>query len=142
MAAFSAALMFFDFLIGLLAGFIGALGLGGGGVLVMFLTVFMGVSQLTAQGINLMFFIPVGIFALIFYCKKKLVNWKIAVSAIIFGLLGAGAGCFLAQFLGDDIVRKIFGSILLFLGAWELFAPHRKKDSNQKKDDKKGTEAN
>lgn len=123
--------MLVDMLVGFLAGFIGALGLGGGGVLVMFLTAFMGVSQLKAQGINLMFFIPIGLFALIFHCKKKLVDWKTAVPAIICGLVGAGIGCFLANWLGSSAMRKIFGIMLLFLGIWELFAPHKKKQKAQ-----------
>lgn len=120
--------MIINILVGFLAGFIGALGLGGGGVLVMFLTAFMGVSQLKAQGINLMFFIPIGLFALIFHCKKKLVNWKLAVPAIICGLIGAGIGCILASMLGSAAMKKIFGIMLLFLGIWELFAPHKKKE--------------
>jgi len=114
-------------IIGFLAGFIGALGLGGGGVLVMFLTVFAGVSQLKAQGTNLLFFIPVGLFALIFHCRKKLVNWGIAVPAIISGLVGAAVGSLLANYLGAYAMREIFGAMLLTLGLFELFAPHRKK---------------
>lgn len=128
--------MIWNILIGFLAGFIGALGLGGGGVLVMFLTVFMGVNQLSAQGTNLMFFIPVGIFALIFHCKKKLVDWKIAVPAIICGLVGAAIGCILARFLGDKIMRYIFGVILLFLGIFELFFPHKKKNAQKTPENK------
>lgn len=117
--------MLIDSIIGFMAGFIGALGLGGGGVLVMFLTVFIGMGQLKAQGTNLLFFIPVGIFALLFHCKKKLVDWKIAVPAILCGLAGAAIGCVLASFLGASVMRKIFGVMLLTLGTWELFAPHR-----------------
>lgn len=120
-----------NLLIGLLAGFIGALGLGGGGVLVMFLTAFMGVGQLKAQGINLLFFIPVGLFALIFHCRKKLVNWKIALPAILCGLVGAAIGCLLASFFGAFIMRKLFGSMLLVLGVWELFAPHKRKENEK-----------
>jgi uncharacterized protein len=119
--------MIINMLIGFLAGFIGALGLGGGGVLVMFLTAFMGVGQLKAQGTNLLFFIPVGLFALLIHSRKKLVSWKIAVPAIICGLAGAGIGCLLANILGAFAMRKIFGAMLLILGAWELFAPHKEK---------------
>lgn len=114
-------------LAGFLAGFIGALGLGGGGVLVMFLTVFLGVGQLKSQGINLMFFIPVGLFALIWHIKRGLVRFKAAVPAIIAGLCGALLGAFLARFFGGDTIRRLFGLMLLLLGGWELFAPHREK---------------
>lgn len=116
-----------DSLIGFSAGFIGSLGLGGGGVLVMFLTVFMNVGQLKAQGINLLFFIPVGVFSLIMHTKKRLVEWKVALPAIIFGLLGAAAGCFAAGYLGARVIRKIFGFMLLILGVFELFFPHKEK---------------
>jgi uncharacterized protein len=121
--------MIIDSAIGFLAGFIGALGLGGGGVLVMFLTVFMGVGQLKAQGINLLFFIPVGIFALIFHCRKKLVNWRIAVPAILCGLVGAAVGCLLATLFGAFVMRKLFGAMLLILGAWELFGRHKREEN-------------
>jgi uncharacterized protein len=120
--------MVMNWAVGFLAGFIGALGLGGGGELVMFLTAFLGMEQLKAQGVNLLFFIPVGLFALLFHSKKKLVNWKIAVPAILCGLAGAAVGCLLASILGASAMRKIFGVMLLFLGSWELFAPHKKKD--------------
>ena len=125
--------MIINCLIGFLSGFIGALGLGGGGVLVMFLTVFMGIGQLKAQGINLLFFIPVGIFAIIFHCRRKLISWRIALPAIIAGLIGATIGCFLASFLGAAVLRKIFGAMLLLFGSWELFAPHKKHDEKTKK---------
>lgn len=112
---------------GFLAGFIGSLGLGGGGVLVMFLTLFMGVSQLKSQGINLAFFIPVGAFSLIWHIKRGLVRWRLALPAVIFGLAGAAGGSVLAMFAGSGMTRKIFGAMLLVCGGWELFAPRREK---------------
>ena len=114
---------------GFFAGLIGALGLGGGGVLVMFLTVFAGVGQLKAQGINLLFFIPVGLFALYFHIRAKLVIWRVALPAIAAGLIGAFLGALLTGLLGADVVRVIFGIMLLVLGAWELFLPHKPKSS-------------
>lgn len=112
---------------GFLAGLIGALGLGGGGVLVMFLTVFMAVPQLKAQGINLLFFIPVGLFALIFHIRQKLIDYKTALPAIGLGLIGAVCGSMLARFIGSGKVRILFGVMLAVLGVWELLAPHREK---------------
>ena len=106
---------------GFLSGFIGALGLGGGGVLVIFLTAFLGLSQLKSQGINLLFFIPVGLFALIWHIKKKLVKWRLALPAIGAGLLGAAGGSYLAMLFGNGVTGKIFGSLLLVLGIHEIF---------------------
>jgi len=112
---------------GFFAGLIGGLGLGGGGVLVMFLTVFAGAPQLKAQGINLMFFIPVGLFALIFHIKRKLIDFKTALPAIGLGLVGAVCGSVLARFFGGDSVRMLFGLMLAALGLWEVAAPHHPK---------------
>lgn len=115
-------------LAGFLAGFIGALGLGGGAVLVLFLTVFASVPQLKAQGINLLFFIPVGLFALIWHCRKRLVLWRTALPAILAGLLGAVGGSLLSRFFGGGTVRVLFGVMLLILGLWELFGKHKPKE--------------
>ncbi|MFT9056094.1 MAG: TSUP family transporter, partial [Ethanoligenens sp.] len=112
-------------LAGFLSGFIGGLGLGGGGVLVLFLTLFAGVGQLRAQGINLAFFIPVGLFALIFHVRNRLVDFKIAWPAILLGLGGAAVGSMIASHIGAWLVGKLFGALLLALGAWEVFAPHK-----------------
>lgn len=122
-------MLIIDSIIGFLAGFTGSLGLGGGGVLVMFLTAFMNVGQLKAQGINLIFFIPVGIFSIAMHARKRLIEWKTAIPAAVCGLIGAAAGSLIAGCLGAGIMRKIFGLMLLMMGIWELFAPHHEKSS-------------
>lgn len=122
---------------GFLAGFIGGLGLGGGGVLVLFLTLFAGVGQLRAQGINLAFFIPVGLFALVFHIRNRLVDLKAALPAILLGLGGAALGSLLASHLGGQMIGKLFGVLLLVLGAWEVFAPHKKEHRLPKPRNKK-----
>ena len=63
-------------LAGLLSGIIGAMGMGGGAVLIIYLTLFASVEQLTAQGINLIFFIPIGITAILIYAKKGKIKWN------------------------------------------------------------------
>lgn len=115
---------------GFAAGLLGALGLGGGGVLVIFLTVFLGVPQLRAQGINLLFFIPIGVFALIFHTKKGLVVFRAALPAAGLGLLGAAFGAMMTRFIGPGTIRVIFGVFLALLGAYELFRPHRRQGAS------------
>jgi uncharacterized membrane protein YfcA len=114
---------------GFLAGLIGGLGLGGGGVLVMFLTVFAGTPQLEAQGINLLFFIPVGFLALLFHIRQKLIDFKTALPAIGLGLAGAVCGSMLTRFIGGDCVQILFGVMLAALGLWEVAAPHKTKEN-------------
>ena len=56
---------------GILSGTAGALGIGGGGVLILYLVLLADVEQVRAQGINLLFFLPCGIIAIIIHAVKK-----------------------------------------------------------------------
>ena len=58
------------FLCGLGASIISAWGVGGGTLLLLVMTLFLNVDQRTAQGINLLFFLPTAISALICHAKS------------------------------------------------------------------------
>lgn len=105
---------------GLLSGVIGAMGLGGGAVLIIYLTVFTDTKQLTAQGINLLFFIPIAITAVIVYAIKKQIKFKKILPMALGGVLGAVAGIFLTGIIGASLISKIFGGLLIIFGAKEL----------------------
>ena len=79
-----------------LASFFGAvlsaLGMGGGGILLIYLTAYVGMQQQTAQGINLVFFIPVAIVAVCIHAKHKLLRWKVVLPCILVGLAGVWLG--------------------------------------------------
>lgn len=101
---------------GFLSGLIGSMGLGGGTVLLIYLAGFAGVEQLTAQGINLLFFIPIGALSVIIYSIKKQIKWKTALFFAISGLAGALLGTFLSGFVGDKWTRIAFAVLLIVLG--------------------------
>lgn len=111
----------FIFAAGFLGAALSALGMGGGGILLIYLTVYAGIPQLAAQGINLMFFIPIAVVAVTIHIKNKLVKWKIVWPCVLFGLPGVFLGAWLASYIGSDILRKIFGVFLLVVGFRELF---------------------
>lgn len=117
-------------LAGLLSGIIGAMGMGGGAVLIIYLTLFAGVEQLKAQGINLIFFIPIGITALIIYCKKGKIKWKIALPLALGGVVGAFLGILLTGILGESLIGKIFGGFLILIGVLEIFKRNPQKSQN------------
>ena len=108
-------------LAGLFSGVIGGMGLGGGAVLIIYLTVFKNVEQLKAQGINLLFFIPIASLAVIIYSIKKQIKWKITLPFAIGGSLGAVFGFYLSNFIGGNFTAKLFGGFLILLGIKELF---------------------
>ena len=113
-------------LAGLLSGISGAMGLGGGTVLIIYLSLFTKTPQLKSQGINLIFFIPCAIIAIILYSKNKLLEWKLALKISVFGILGAFLGLFVAKNLESETVAKIFGIMLIFLGVKNFFSKKRK----------------
>lgn len=113
---------------GLFSGIIGGMGLGGGAVLIIYLTVFQNVEQLQAQGINLLFFIPIAITAVIIYTFKKQIKWRVTLPIAIGGIVGAVAGFFLTDIIGGNFTAKLFGGFLILLGLKEIFSK-TKKDS-------------
>ena len=113
-------------LAGLLSGIIGAMGLGGGAVLIIYLSVFTQTEQLASQGINLMFFIPIGLLAVVIYAFKKQIKWKTTLLLAAWGLLGAVIGLMLTDLLGGELTAKLFGGLLILIGIKEIFC----KNSN------------
>ena len=113
-------------LAGLFSGIIGGMGLGGGAVLIIFLSVFKDVEQLKAQGINLLFFIPIALVAVIIYALKKQIKWKLTIPIAIGGILGAAGGFFLTDIIGGNFTAKLFGGFLILLGIKEIFSKQAK----------------
>lgn len=110
-----------DFLIGFFAGFAGGLGIGGGGILLLCLTAFCGVDQLSAQGINLVFFLPVAAAALFMHLKNGFAKFKVAALAALFGIPGVLLGSYIAGSIEKDLLRAAFALLLLVIGLRELF---------------------
>lgn len=102
-------------------GIFASLGLGGGMILILYMTIFAGFTQLDAQGINLIFFIPTALLAVIMHTRNKLVRWKKIIPAIICGCITAAAGCILAKHLGNEYLTKIFAVFVFITGIKELF---------------------
>lgn len=116
---------------GFLSGAIGAMGLGGGAVLLIYLTVFKDVPQFKAQGMNLIFFIPIAVLAVMVYAFKKEIRWKKILPLIFGGFLGSGAGLLISNAVGEDFVSGIFGVLLIVLGLKELFAKQPLKNGEE-----------
>ena len=104
-----------------LTGIFASMGLGGGMVLIVYLTVFAGFSQLVAQGINLVFFLPIAIISLVLHTKNKLVEWKKAVPAVLWGTAAVIISAWLANRIEQSLLSKAFGIFLILMGLKELF---------------------
>ena len=105
------------FLIALLAG----LGVGGGGLLVIYLALVRNTDQLLAQGINLVFFLPTALCAIIVHLKNGYVKWRSALASVIFGVPGVFFGSYIAGAADKELLRTLFAVFLLLVGVRELF---------------------
>ncbi|MCI8653298.1 MAG: TSUP family transporter [Angelakisella sp.] len=114
-----------SFLPGLLAGALGSMGLGGGGVLLLWLS-YVGTGQLTAQGINLLFILPVGAVGLWLHRKNGLVDIKAALPIALGGLIGLVLGTGLAGWLSNKILSKLFAILIGIMAIRELSDPTRR----------------
>lgn len=112
---------------GFLSGIIGAMGLGGGAVLIIYLAVFTSTQQLAAQGINLIFFVPIGTLAVLIYAKQHQIRWQTVLPLACGGIIGAFIGIFLADFIGGQLTAKIFGGFLIILGIKEMLTVVKRK---------------
>ena len=117
-------------LVGFCAGIISGMGIGGGTILIPALLFLTKIDQQQAQGVNLIYFIPTAITALITHWKKGNLDWKTAKPLAVMGLAGAAAGAFLAVSLESELLRKIFGGFLFLMGLSEIFK--KKKDKGER----------
>jgi uncharacterized membrane protein YfcA len=111
----------FAILIGTILGFLSGLGTGGGSLLILWLTLGLGMAQDNARVINLMFFIPSALVACIFRWKQGHLEIKKILPAIVAGSISAALFSILGNRMDTSLLRKLFGTLLLFTGIRELF---------------------
>lgn len=114
-------------LVGVVLGFLTGLGIGGGSLLILWLTQVLHTPQQQAQGINLLFFLPAALVACLLNGRRGRLNWSLAIPAMLLGALGAGLAAWLATGLPEGSLGRVFGLLLLASGLWELLGVGRRK---------------
>ena len=114
------------FLCGLGASVISAWGVGGGTLLLLVMTLFLDVDQRTAQGINLLFFLPTALSALLCHARSGYLDKPTLKTAIPWAVAAALIGAWIATNLDVEVLRRPFGVYLLFSGL-SLLWPEGKK---------------
>lgn len=116
------------FLIAVLTG----MGVGSAGLLVIYLTMFAGVSQIEAQGMNLLFFLFASSASVcVHLIKRRLPLWPILIlslSGTLFAFLGAKTALVLPQ----QTARRLFGGMLIVSGMISLARRERKGKGKSK----------
>ena len=100
---------------------------GGGTILILILSIFMGIDQHIAQGTNLIFFVPTSISSIVVTLKEKLINWKVGTPVAIFGVIGAFLGAKLSVNLDVKVLKKCFGIFLIIIAMYEIYPLIHKK---------------
>lgn len=106
---------------GIISGFIGGMGIGGGTILIPILVFFFSIKQQIAQSINLLSFIPLSIVAIFVHFKNKNIDLKVAFYIIIPGLIGALYGSKLAASISTMYLKRLFGFFLVIMGIYQVF---------------------
>ena len=115
------------FLCGLGASVVSAWGVGGG-TLLLVMTLFLGVDQRTAQGINLLFFLPTAASALVCHARGGYLDKPTLKAAVPVAVAAALVGAWVSNAVDVEVLRKPFGVYLLLSGV-SLGWP-KKKDGN------------
>lgn len=116
----------FIIIVSAVLGFLSGLGVGGGSLLILWLTLIAQMPQAEARNINLLFFLPTALIASLFRWKKGNLQIKKIFPAILSGVAAAALFTWFSRHISSDTLRAPFGILLLVTGARELFYRPRK----------------
>ena len=105
-----------DFFVSCGVALLSGLGVGSGGLLVVFLTEYRDVGQLFAQGVNLIFFIFSSGASTAVNLRARNICYGAVTVMSVGGVIGAIVGALVASVLDPDLLRIGFGVMLLVGG--------------------------
>lgn len=106
--------------VGTVLGFLSGLGIGGGSLLILWLTLVLGEDPSTARSLNLLFFLPCALMACLIRIRSRTLKVKPLMPAILSGCLSAVIFSWISTVLDTELLKKIFGIILIIAGIREL----------------------
>ena len=115
-------------IVGTVLGFLAGIGVGGGSLLILWLTLALGMAHPQARVINLLFFLPSAVIASFFRWKQGKLGFKKVLPAILAGCAAAGICSWLSTRLDMALLKKLFGGLLLITGSRELMYRTKKPE--------------
>lgn len=116
----------------MVSGIVAALGMGGGTILVLLLSLFTNLGQHLIQGTNLVVFVPTSITAIYMNVKNKTIDYHLSILIIIFGIIGAIIGSLISFKIESDSLKKYFGIFLIFIAIFESYTFFKQYKLNKK----------
>lgn len=111
---------------GLLLGYLAGIGVGGGSLLILWLTLVVNMEQATARSVNLMFFLASAGAVSVFRWNQGTLELRKILPAIITGCISAAIFAWVSKQINVENLKKLFGILLLITGAKELLYRPRK----------------
>ena len=112
--------------IGTVLGFLAGLGVGGGSLLLLWLTQVMAMEQPQARILNLLFYLPAALVSTLFRAKRRSIDLKIVVPGLICGCVSAAVLSFVSRQIDVALAKKLLGGLLVAVGIREVFYRPRK----------------
>ena len=96
------------------------MGVGGGGLFVIFLALLTETPQLVAQGMNLLFFLFSAGASLTVHLVRRSICFPAVLLMATAGVVGALIGTGMTGLFAEDVLRKCFGFLLIMGGILSL----------------------
>jgi len=122
-------MLLIDFIAGAAIAACSGMGVGGGGLLVLYLVYARGMGQIEAQGMNLIFFLIAGIAALCLHSRRRSFGAPLFPAAAS-GMAGTAAGVYVLGMADPAVVRRVFGALMLASAGIELYRSLRPAKGN------------
>ena len=100
--------------------FLAGLGVGGGSLLMLWLTLFLNTEPNTARAMNLILFIPTAIISSFFRKRQGTLRLHKIFPGILTGCLTAAVFSLVSRQVPIQALQKLFGVLLLITGLKEL----------------------
>lgn len=114
-------------IVGTVLGFLSGLGVGGGSLLMLWLTLVLNMPSSAARGINLAFFLPAALFSSFFRWKQGILDLHVVIPGAVCGCVAAVACTWLGFHMDVNVLKKLFGGLLLITGLRELLYKPRNR---------------
>jgi len=119
-------LEYLAFPVAIVLGFLAGLGVGGGSLLMLWLTAVMNMDYGVAKTVNLLFFLPTALIATLFHKKQGAVSIRKILPGIICASITAAVFSYFGRQMDTTLLKKFFGGLLIILGLRELIYRPRK----------------
>ncbi len=124
-------MLYLDMFVTALLAILSGMGIGSGGLMVLYLTFFRDAPQLHAQGVNLLFFLFASAASMLIHLSRRRIRLFAVALMILSGLPCAALGARLALSLPHALMARLFGIFLILAGSIGLFS--KKKQKNRQK---------